>query len=107
MLRPQRARSASGASAGGALETGGAPLVSSSVSDLELRGKASLAKADRAAEEDVARGIGIYSQVETTRPVHPSEGRLKPGPDFFSCLVFVFAVMLAATLSESVCRECK
>ena len=45
-----------------------------------------------------ARGVGTYSQVETTRPVHPSGGRLKPGPDLFPCLVFVFAVMLAATL---------
>jgi len=41
---------------------------------------------------------GKYTERWTARPVHPSEGRLKPGPDLFPCLVCVFAVMLAATL---------
>ena len=49
-----------------------------------------------------ARGVGTYSQVETTRAVHQSQAGLKPGPDFFFSLVCVFAVMLAATLW----REC-
>ena len=102
MLRPQRARSASGASAGGALETGGAPLVNSSVSDLELpMGK--LLNTNGRLGAPARRGKRrTYLQRATVRPVHPSEGRLKPGANLFRCLVFVFAVMLAATLW----REC-